>query len=363
MTKKTLVINDLHLGVQRSGGTTLESAAALREFAHDKHVDLLQIAVTHGCQRIIVNGDLADAYDIALLQALEIYRVTDDFMSTHTDIEIVWALGNHDLSKSSEKLGSVAFIGALLAMKYKQFTLVDKATALDSETYVIPHVPNQDLFELELDRVPDGVQWLLVHCNLDNKFACDADHSLDLSRDRAKALKARGVKLVFGHEHQGRETLGGSVIVVGNQFPTSVSDCLAHGDGQKDGKKRAMILDGSSHEFVTTWTPDDADGWFAKVDWRELAGVEEEGRGFVRVEGTAETDEAAEVIRAISTFRQRSKSFVVTNAVKVAQVESDDDIAASIEDIKSLSVLDLLMEQLTAPQQAAVKKLIEESQQ
>lgn len=115
------------------------------------------------------------------------------------------------------------------------------------------------------------------------------------------------------------------------------------------------------YEFITTWTPDDADGWFARVDWRELAGVEEEGRGFIRVEGDATAAEAADVIKAISAFRQRSQSFVITNAVKIEQVDSPDDISASVEEIKSLSVLDLLMEQLTEPQQAAVRKLLEES--
>jgi hypothetical protein len=135
---------------------------------------------------------------------------------------------------------------------------------------------------------------------------------------------------------------------------------MPHGDGQKDGTKRALIIEDGTHRFVPTWTPDDAEGWFARVDWRELKDVEEEGRGFVRVEGDASEAEAADVIKAISAFRQRSRSFVVANAVKVEQAESLEDIAASIEDIRNVSVLELLLEQLDDAQQAAVRKLLGE---
>lgn len=364
MANKTLVINDLHLGVQRTGGTTLSSASALRTFAHNQHTRLLQLAVTHGCKRVIVNGDLADAYDIPLMQALSIYETADNFMSAHPDIDVVWSLGNHDLSKDSSKLGTVAFVAALLGMRHSNFTLVDVATTLtDINTHIVPHTSNQDLFDLELTRIPGGTKWLLLHANLDNIYACASDHSLNLSRDQAKELKKSGMKVVFGHEHQGREILGGSVIVVGNQFPTSVSDCLAHGDGQKDGNKRCMIIDHDSdtHEFIATWTPDDDDGWYAVVDWRELPELVEEGSGFVRVEGTAEAAEAAQVIKAISAFRQRSKSYVVTNAVQIEKVEGLDDLSDSIEDIRSLNIVDMLMEHLDPKQQAAVKALYEES--
>lgn len=359
---KTLVISDLHLGVQRTGGTTLASAIALREYGHSKHLGLLNLAPKHNCNRIVVNGDLADAYDIPLGQALEIYAVADAFLSQNPDIELIWGLGNHDLSKDSAKLGTVAFVGALLEMKHRNFTLVKEAGIIDgTEMYIIPHVANQDLFNMELKQIPVNMQWLLVHANLDNSFACDADHSLDMSRDQAKALLNFGMRIVFGHEHQGREILGGKVIVVGNQFPTSVSDCLKHGDGQRDGTKRCMVIDhdANTHEFIQTWSPDDADGWYAEVDWRELATIEEEGRGFVRVSGEALASEAANVIKSISGFRQRSNSFVVTNAVKIEKVEGLDDLSESIEDIRSVNVLDLLLDHLDAEQAAAIKTLLE----
>lgn len=364
MSNRTLVLNDLHLGVQRTGGTTLASATSLREYGHAKHLGLLNLAPKHGCNRIVVNGDLADAYDIPLMQALEIYSVADAFLSQNPDIELVWGLGNHDLSKDSAKLGTVAFVGALLGMKHDNFTLVKDASIVDgTEMYIIPHVANQDLFNVELSQIPVNMQWILVHANLDNAFACDADHSLNLPRDQAKALTQFGAKLVFGHEHQGREILGAKVIVVGNQFPTSVSDCLKVGDGQKDGTKRCMVIDHgtNTHEFIPTWTPDDAEGWYAEVDWRDLATIEEEGRGFVRVGGEATAAEAAGVVKAISEFRQRSNSFVVTNAVKIEKVEGLDDLSESIEDIRSVNVIELLLEHLDADQAVAIKTLLGEA--
>lgn len=362
---KTLVVNDLHLGVQRSGGTTRTSADELREWGHQMHAKLLNIAVEEGCTDVIVNGDLSDVYDLPLAQALEIYSVVDEFLTRCPTIRLHWALGNHDLSKDSSRLGTVAFIGAILSAKYPNFYLVSSPQPVCVGVYILPHVPNQDLFDLELSRVPEETQWLFLHCNYDNTFATQADHSLNLSREQAKELKARGIKMVLGHEHQGREALGGHVIIVGNQFPTSVADCLPHGDAQKDGKKRALIIDHSAgtHEYVTTWDPDSEDGWYAEVDWRELKDVVEEGRGFIRVVGDASAAESSEAIKAIAAFRQRSKSFVITNAVKVEQVEGMEDIAESIEDIRTVNVISLLMEMLDPQQRAKVEELMEGEQE
>lgn len=356
---KTLIINDLHLGVQRSGGTTLKSADELREFARQKYRDLLQLAPKHGCERVIINGDLTDVYDISLTEALELYSITDEFLQSYKGT-LTWALGNHDLSKDSSRLGTVAFIGALLGMRYPEsFSIVSESTAMPGGLHVIPHLINQDVFDYELSRVPEGTKWLLLHCNYDNVFACASDHSLNISRDQVKEFKERDIKVVLGHEHQGRETLGGYLIVVGNQFPTSIADCLSHGEAQKDGRKRAMVIDSEAgtHEFITTWTPDDEDGWFARVDWRELKDVQEEGRGFIRVEGDAARDEAAAVIKALATFRQRSRSFVVTNAVKVEQAEGLEDLEASIDDVRTLDVIEMLIEQLDEKEAAAIRAL------
>lgn len=358
---KYLVLNDLHLGVSRVGGTTIDSAQALRAYGHAQFSKLLEMADVEMCQKVIINGDLADQYNLPLAEALEIYETMDTFLRDNPFKDIVLACGNHDLSKDSSKLGTIEFVGALLSMKYPdRFTLVTKPQQF-GDVYVLPHVVNQDVFELELGRIPEGVRYLLLHSNWDNKFAAEAEHSLNLDRAQAKAITARGITIVMGHEHQGRESMKGKVVVVGNQFASSVSDCLTHGDGQKDGTKRALIIEDGEHRFIPTWGPDGAEGWFARLDWRDLKDVEEEGRGFIRVEGDASEAEAADVIKAISAFRQRSKSFVVANAVKVETAESLEEVAAAIADIRNVSVLELMLELLDEAQQVVVRKLMGEA--
>jgi DNA repair exonuclease SbcCD nuclease subunit len=351
---KYLVISDLHLGVSRVGGTTAESAQALREYLQESFKRLLELA-----DDVLVNGDLFDSYRVPTSDLFNAYETISQWLGAKSSRRIVLVPGNHCLSKNSQDLSSFELMSRLLQSRYPdQVQYLQGAGWARDGIYVISHVVNQEIFDLELSRVPGSAKYLLVHSNLDSKFAADAEHSLNLSRDQAKAITAHGTIIVMGHEHQGREIMKGKVIVVGNQVPSSCSDCMPHGDGQKNGTKRALIIEDGTHHFVPTWTDDGAEGWFARIDWRELKDVEEEGRGFVRVEGDASEAEAADVIKAISAFRQRSKSFVVTNAVKVEQADSLEDIAASIEDIRNVSVLELLLEQLEPAQQDAVRKLM-----
>lgn len=360
---RILVINDLHLGVQRTGGTTPTSADALRNFTHRKHANLLDLA-SDG-DTVLVNGDLTDQFNIDLGQAIEIYAVAAEALNAKPKLRMVWSLGNHDLSKDSSKLGTVAFIGRLLEGSFAgRFHLIAQAGELPHHpgAYVIPHVANQDLFDLELSRIPDNAKVVLLHCNYDNAFAGQADHSLNLSRDQAKALTKAGKILVLGHEHQGRTLMGDKVIITGNQFPTSVSDCLRHGDGQTDGCKYALVIEDNLEdmELVPTWSVKDQDGGYREVDWRDLGSVRDTEQIFIRVSGKADSSEAAEVIKEISKLRQRSDAYVITNAVKVDSVDGDDELEASIEEIKAVSVLDILLSMLDEQQQAVVQELMKD---
>lgn len=357
------IFSDLHLGVQRTGGTTPTSADALRNFSHRKHANLLDLAGEH--DTVLINGDLTDQFNIDLGQAIEVYAAAAECLNAKPSMRLVWSVGNHDLSKDSSKLGTVAFIGRLLEGSFPgRFKLITQAQALESHpgTWVIPHVANQDLFELELGRIPDDAKVVFLHVNLDNAMAGQSDHSLNLSRDQAKVLTKAGKILVLGHEHQGRTILGDKVIVVGNQFPTSVSDCLSHGDGQKDGTKYALVIEENLEdmELVPTWSVKDQDGGYREVDWRDLASIPDTAQIFVRVAGKADASEAAEVIKEISKLRQRSDAYVITNAVKVGVVDGDDELEASIEEIKAVSVIDILLSMLDEPQQAVVQELMKD---
>lgn len=353
---KTWIINDLHLGVMRSSGTTNASMKALREWAHARHEGLLE--QTSDGDWVVVNGDLTDVYDIPLGEALDIYVATATYLRSHPSSRVIWVQGNHDLSKDSSKLGTVAFVGALLESQFPDnFHVINKAESVTPEIYAIPHVPNQDIFDMELERIPDGVEWLLLHVNYDNPFAGQMDHSLNLSREQAKALRARGIRMVLGHEHQQRDLMSGSVVVVGNQFPTSIADCLGN-----DTKRCAYLEDGEIH-FVQTWSRDDAVGYFKEVDWEDLHQFVHAPRGFIRVSGKASPEQAADVVKAISALRSKSEAFVITNAVQVGTAADLSEIADSVEDVRSVNVLDLLLEMLTPDQGAKVRELLAEEAQ
>lgn len=353
MTRNYIVINDLHLGVQRQAGTTIESGEALREYGHQMHEDLLRNAESVGAD-VIVNGDLTDTFDIQLGQALEVYRVADDFLA-RTQSKLYWSLGNHDLSKDSSKLGTVSFIGALLSSKYPdRFMLISEPTMIPHNVYIIPHLRNQDLFDLALSQVPDGTEYLLLHCNFDNKFAMAADNSLNITREQVRGFKDRGMVVVLGHEHQGRTAFGDKLVITGNQFPSSVSDCMAHGDGQKEGVKYLLQIGEDTHRLSSCWW---AKGSFLDIDWRNTDGWED--RQFIRVSGKATAEEADAVLRIISGIRSKSKAFVVANAVQISASDSLDDLADSVEDIRKIDVMQMLIEQLTDEQAAVVRTLLE----
>jgi len=346
-----LVINDIHIAANRTGGTTQESLEALRSYLHAELKKLLKLN-----NRVVVNGDFFDSYSVPLVELFRSYETLSEWLGDRSN-SITLIPGNHCLSKSSSVFSSFELMSRLLQSQYPdQVRYIQGAGWVQDGVYAVSHVPNQEHLDLELGRIPEGVKYLLLHCNLDSKFAAEASHSLNLDRVQAKALTARGITIVIGHEHQGRETMHGKAIVTGNQAPGSVSDCLGN------TTKRALLIENDSYRFIETWRADqESDGWFARVDWQDLASIEEEGRGFIRVEGEATAAQAADVIRAISAFRQRSRSFVVANAVKIETLDDLDDIAQSVEDVRSVDVLELLLEHLEPAQQEAIRKLTGET--
>ncbi len=221
---------------------------------------------------------------------------------------------------------------------------------ITSGVYCIPHMPNQALFDSEIQNAvatQGNDRYLLLHCNYKNTFADHSDHSLNLSDDQVGALMEAGWTLIIGHEHIGYSLRGGRVLVVGNQFPSSVSDCLGN------ETKHAVRLKYTGLEMVKTWS---RDGFYLEVDWRQIEGA---GADFIRVTGEATSAEAAEVIKAISTLRQGSDAFVIGNAVKVAGHDmSGEKAAESIENLKAFDVMGAIMAELSEQEQEVVKGLM-----
>lgn len=335
------VFNDVHLGVQRTAGTTQASAIALREWQQELFRKMLNS--TSGVA--LINGDLFDGYSVPLSVVRWFIHQIDAWLRHDNDNLLILARGNHDISKDNTNLSSFDFTSVMLKMMHGERVRVVTEPS-DFETfYIVPHMANQDLFNLALDAVPDN-RLVFLHANFDNNFAVESDHSLNVSAKQAEALILRGCKLLFAHEHQQRKAFGGNLQVSGNQIPTSIADCLGNPCGLKHHAACHYTggPSGWSIEYHLTWAAD-GDHGYAEIDWRDLptyAG----GAAFIRVIGDASAEQSAEATAAIARFRRDSQAFVVSNAVVVEGVQIGDMAVASVEAVKAFNPIDFLVEHL-----------------
>ena len=352
----SLIISDTHIGVQRAGGTTPQSQQALRDYLRNSLESLL---ATEN-EWVVVNGDLFDKFTVDTSEVLLTCEIFYRWLGERPSAKLTLISGNHDWSPRGHEVSSFHLLVAMLQMSSvgHRVLIRDHTNGFSTagaigclNVFCIPHMPNQALFDAEIQSAAatPGKDWyLLLHCNYKNTFADHSDHSLNLSDDQVGALMEAGWSLIIGHEHIGYSLRGGRVLVVGNQFPSSVSDCLSN------QTKHAVRLTDKGLELVQTWS---RDGFYLEVDWRQI----EEGAGadFIRVTGEATSAEAAEVIKAISTLRQTSDAFVITNAVKVAGHDmSGEKAAESIENLKAFDVLSAIYENLNEAEVDTVRGLL-----
>lgn len=334
------ILNDVHIGAERSAGTTPLTAWQLRQYLLEELRQLVENADGELC----ILGDLFDSGSIPMADVLATWEILSYHLQKRKHLTLV--CGNHDLSKNLKTLSSFQFLCKLLKNQY--FDLVDIVEAPFAmprwDAYIIPHLSNQDLFDQALAKVP-ACTTLMVHCNYNNNFAVESDHSLNLSVDQARALPVKHI--IFAHEHQAKTGLGGKVFIAGNQIPSSISDCLGN-----DEKFLTLVSPGAAPQKLRTWT---AAGSYSEQDWRSLA---DDSCKFIRVVGEASADEAADVVTAISKFRNKSKALVITNAVKVEGAADGEQIQLSMEEVKSFNVLEALLGCLDEREQGVVKGLL-----
>jgi len=308
----TLVINDPHLGVSRQAGTTKESRLALEEYMFKQFERLLNIP--HDV--LIILGDLCDSRNVpehVMLRIAEILGQEVCFL----------VLGNHDIKGVVDHtISSCELIGNMT-----EAIVISSPRRITPGIYVVPHMFNQDEFDRAIQDVPANVL-LLTHCNIDSPFA-QSDHSLNLDKNQIKDLESRGVEVLAAHEHTARKYMN-NVTVIGNQFPSSISDCLG-------GDKRCVLLrkDGTM-EMIPTWS---ADSDFVVLD-RE--NIHDPGKKFIRIEGTCSIKEHALAVREINDLRKSSEAFIIANNVKV----NVQDNSLSKEEVTNFNILELLMEQV-----------------
>ena len=346
-----LILNDLHIGASRKVGTTPASQAALTEHIH-QHFEALINATDE--DHIVINGDLFDGFEVPGTDLIRTFNVLDHwFMRARQAQHLTLVAGNHDWNPRADRVSSFHLLAHFLRVRRgMSVDVIDHTRGFSrvaDRVWAIPHMPNQDLFDIELSRaMADRGDILLLHANYDNNFAVESDHSLNVSREIAGQLVDRGWTLIFGHEHQVRVTE--SIVIPGNQVPTSVADCL----GCKG--KYYLTLSGKETQ-LHEWLNLEEDKVFTRLDWRNLDA--DPGYQFIRVEGTATAEEAAEAVDAVARFRAKSQAFVVTNAVKVEGVAAFDELAEmSLEQITAFNVLDALLEELSEEEGKVVKELL-----
>lgn len=367
MDRTYTIINDVHLGCTRQGGATPQSQAALKNHLQESFGAFLQGYTEHP---LIIAGDLFDNFEVDTRTVLDCYNILSDWMEHGNPLTLI--AGNHDWSPKGEKLSSFHLLAALLSSRFPgQVEVVDQGlTEVGNYIWAIPHMPNQDLFDMELaaalgvatDPWPSDepvMTHLVLHANYANKFCEHSDHSLNVSRGVAEKFVKAGVTLVFAHEHQAKQDFDGKVWIMGNQWSSSVSDCLGN-----NFKFAHRIQDGEI-STIPTWSRTGPNG-YVEIDWRDLAFTEPNWinpgnsfAGFIRVTGTATAEESEAVIEAIAKYRKVSEAFVIGNSVVVDGMAAMDSLAkASAETIKSFDVIGALLEGMNEREQKAIRSLI-----
>lgn len=326
------ILNDTHIGAERSAGTTPATRALIKERTLKNFAALLPLKGD-----LMILGDLFDTNNIAAGDLLTTYELLSDWLFACEASTLYLVRGNHDASKSTNNLSSFDLLCKLLESRFKNVVSVNEP--LDTpHGYIIPHLPNQELFDLALTRVPE-CSYLFVHVNIDNNFAAQSDQSLNMSKEQIADCQAK--QIVCAHEHHAR-TLG-KVTIPGNQIATSVSDWLSHGD-----KQYAVIVDGKLSLRTCAYKAQE----FVDMVWSDLAHTD---APFVRISGSASAEQAAEALAAVAAYRRKSPALVVANAVKIAS--SEDNYEEAVANMAGFDVMSMLRDVLTADEMEILEKL------
>jgi DNA repair exonuclease SbcCD nuclease subunit len=332
------VLNDIHIGVQRSAGTTPATQWELRKHILRKFKDLLP--ETGDC---LLNGDMFDTSNVPIHDVLITFEILADWLKEHPASTLYNSAGNHDASKTSTVLSSFQFLGKLLKRQFPGQYVHIEEPMMTPFGYVIPHMRNQDVFNLALAEVP-ACDYVFVHANYNNGFAAESDQSLNVSAEQAEAMPCKHI--IFGHEHHGRNA--GKVIVPGNQIASSVADWLSPGD------KKYIVID-DTHELRTAARRSDE---FLEVSWKELGSVSGEPK-FIRVSGSATSDEMGSAISALNKFRSLSSALVISNAIETVSDESAAEIfSANLESVAAFDIVAALRRALTTEEFSTIEPYV-----
>lgn len=327
------ILHDVHLGANRSAGTTALTKLQLKQHLQQQFKELLPTG-----SDLMILGDLFDTHDVAMSEVLTTYLTLIEWLDNNSQT-LYLVPGNHDLSKTSTTLSSFEFLCKLLHMYDIAKVKVLDTAQMTPYGYVIPHVANQELFDAEMLKVPE-CDFLFLHVNYDNHFAAQSDQSLNLSAEQAEACLARSI--VIAHEHNTRQV--GKIIVPGNQTCSSISDWL-----HSTTKSKAVIDNGVCTLHVVRSASDE----YAEMDWKHLVPSTAK---FIRVTGEATAAEASQAISAVARYRSTSPALVITSAFRV-ESEDGTSFSDSLEQVQGFDIWAALEGYLTAEQFQKVKSV------
>lgn len=316
-----IIVNDLHLGLKRKTGVTEASLKVYKEFQYAIFQKILE---DNPGEDLVILGDIFDGGNIGYG---DLWR-TNELLRSHSG-RVALVAGNHDLNKNAEQLSAFDFLAKL---RTDPTVTVIRNWDISPDFAVVPHLQNQAIFDAAIAEVAEaGAKVLLCHANCNNGFAVTKDHSLNLTPEQAGQFDL----VIMGHEHNRRSV--GNVVVLGAQYPTSISDCAV--------SKGYHRWAGPGHlpEFVETWSTDD----YVDIPWQDLGGeFVPRTYHFVRVIGNATAEEAAEVIDRVNHFRQGSDAFFITNSVQVGEINLGDIEEVTEEQLGAFDPLNALLELL-----------------
>ena len=355
MIRNLLVLNDLHLGVQRTAGTTPASAAALRGWLHDGHAALIMRDefIDHD---LVYNGDIFDTFQVPLADAARLVQTWVVWLGTHKG-NIHAGRGNHDVSKDSSKVSMFDFVCEFMRSSHiGRFFTHTSFGQISEKVFILPHQINQGEFDLAIEHalnvLDDAI--LLLHPNYDNPFRESSDHSLSVTVEQAAKFRAKNCALLFGHEHDYKLDEANGVYITGNQFPTSIADLL-----QSQVKFYAVIDQLHTGPAIRLIEMKDYnDALFQQIDWKDIDNLPRNAR-FIKVTGDVSAEDNVKVVEAVSALRQSATdTFVVANRVQVKQDNAIGGMDIAGEEIRAVNVFDFLYEQLEPEQATVVRALM-----
>jgi len=333
---KLKIINDLHIGVTRGAGTTPTSAAALNEYTLDTFAQLL----SGDDVTTVILGDLFDKHTVDYKTLLTTYWTLDARLRNFSS-PVLLVRGNHDISRDQTKLSSCDVLGTLLAQQHKNFLYITEVW--ESEEFslaIIPHLPNQDLFDLAVKRAAmNDTQTLLCHANYNNSFAVEQDQSLNLTPEQSRQFEF----VISGHEHLSRKS--GCVNMVGSQTITNIADTDA------GVVKSYGVLKPSRF----TLHPVDNHPPYHEITWQELDDHAVEG--FIKVVGNAAINEAGDVLHTVDSFRRKSSAYIVQVAVDFEQIDVAEATDCTTQKLTELNVMKMLYEMLSERQRELLDRV------